>query len=257
MTEEQIDCAALAVYPLQKAFESRSDMSSITLPLSGSLARLLIVGGGGCGKTTLLMKIMMPVLQTYLHGMLRTAPSNKAARSIGGRTCHNASALKPSDSLRTAALHFANERKKMEAIWTAVGSLAVDEFSQLPASLFHAMAVRSMYARAGVHRLHLESYCQQSHLFGSMPVVIVMGDPLQLPPIPKSTSLLQGDSGITIWPSKKHWLSAIWAMWVKSRRQVQQCLRGLTTSTCWKKASASWLAHALQCQEIAVLHFRP
>lgn len=194
MTEEQIDCAALVVYPLQKAFESRSDMSSITLPLSGSLARLLIVGGGGCGKTTLLMKIMMPVLQTYLHGMLRTAPSNKAARSIGGRTCHNASALKPSDSLRTAALHFANDnmRKKMEAIWTAVGSLAVEEFSQLPASLFHAMAVRSIYARAGVHRLHLESYCQQSHLFGSMPVVIVMGDPLQLPPIPKSTSLLQG-----------------------------------------------------------------
>ena len=160
MTEEQIDCAALVVYPLQKAWESRSDTSSVTLPLSGSLARLLIVGGGGCGKTTLLMKIMLPVLQTYLHGMLRTAPSNKAARSIGGRTCHNASALKPSDSLRTAALHFANDnmRKKMEAIWNVVGSLAVDEFSQLPASLFHAMAVRSMYARAGVHRLHLESY---------------------------------------------------------------------------------------------------
>ncbi len=166
MTEEQIDCAALVVYPLQKAFESRSDVSSITLPLSGSLARLLIVGGGGCGKTTLLMKIMMPVLQTYLHGMLRTAPSNKAARSIGGRTCHNVSSLKPSDSLRTAALHLSNDnmRQKMEAIWTWVGSLAVDEFSQLQASLFHAMAVRSMYVRAGVHRLQLESYCQQSHL---------------------------------------------------------------------------------------------
>lgn len=194
MTEEQIDVTALVTLPMQKAFENRPDKSTYKLPTIGNLVRLAILGGGGCGKSTLLMKIFTPLFQAFFDKIVRGAPSNKAARAISGRTIHALAGLLGSDSLRTFALRIKSdaERKKLQATFARAGALMLDEFSQLPAGLLHALVLRAAYARSSVHRLDVNAYCEQSQLFGAVPICIMLGDHLQLPPVPKTTSLLSG-----------------------------------------------------------------
>ena len=81
-------------------------------------------------------------------------------------------------------------RKKMEKLMIPLGAKVIDEFSQLQAKLFHADALRTTYARAAPYNLMVGDYSSQSQIFGRMPVVILSGDELQLPPIPPTTSLL-------------------------------------------------------------------
>ena len=70
------------------------------LPADVPLVRAILIGGGGCGKSTLSSKILLPMLET-LYGKSKcvlAAPSNKAARLLKGKTLHNLSALTARDS---------------------------------------------------------------------------------------------------------------------------------------------------------------
>ena len=53
--QEQIEVLALLVLPLQEAWLQRQNKETYTLPPDLGLVRVLLVGGGGCGKTTLIM----------------------------------------------------------------------------------------------------------------------------------------------------------------------------------------------------------
>ena len=203
MNDEQMDIVALLVEPMQKAFLGRRDKSTHLLPKCGALARMAIIGGGGCGKSTLLMKVLTPLFETFFGSMVRGAPSNKAARGVHGRTVHTLASLKPSDSLRAYALSLGKHdaRKKLEAIFAPVGAVALDEFSQLPAALLHALALRAMYARSTIFGLDIHTYAEQKNLFGDVPIFLMLGDHLQLPPVPKQTSLM---SDVTLPASAEH-----------------------------------------------------
>ena len=91
---------------LDKAFAKRPDASKPWLHPAEVLMTILTDGGGGCGKTTLAVEILLPLLEAYFHpeGVLRRAPSNKPARLIGGRTMHSGQGLTPENSMRTASL---------------------------------------------------------------------------------------------------------------------------------------------------------
>ena len=54
--QEQLDLLALLVNPLEVAWRNREDTSVYTLPVDLGLVRVLLVGGGGCGKTTVLSR---------------------------------------------------------------------------------------------------------------------------------------------------------------------------------------------------------
>ena len=103
---EQLECTALFVAALDKAFAKRPDASKPWLHPAEVLMTIITDGGGGCGKTTLAVEVILPLLEAYYHpeGVLRRAPSNKPARLIGGRTMHAGQGLTPENSMRTASL---------------------------------------------------------------------------------------------------------------------------------------------------------
>ena len=87
------------------------------LPTFGVLVRLVIVGGGGCGKSRIINQVLSPLLTCYygVKGIMKEAGSNKAARLIGGMTMHMANGLQGNSSLLTPHLRLSpTERKKAE-----------------------------------------------------------------------------------------------------------------------------------------------
>ena len=194
LTDEQINAVALVVLPLQDAFEKRTNKEShlIDCVWQDGLVRTIYVGSGGCGKSLLINQVFTPLFLAYFgpQGLVKQAPSNKAARLISGRTLHVATALRARDSLKTATLKPNDVAfKKLQILNIPAGAQVFDEFSQIPAPLLHAVSLRSMYARRGAYGLDLNTYTQFSGLFGKVPVLQFFGDHLQLPPVPQSMSL--------------------------------------------------------------------
>lgn len=93
--------------------------------------------------------------------------------------------------MKIASLHLTPEaRKKMEATCKNTACLAVDEVSQAAAPLLHAASLRFSFGREIIHKLKLEHYLEASQTFGAIFCVILLGDFLQLPPVPEALSLL-------------------------------------------------------------------
>ena len=157
---EQLECTALFVAALDKAFAKRPDVSKPWLHPAEVLMTILTDGGGGCGKTTLAVEVILPLLEAYYHpeGVLRRAPSNKPARLIGGRTIHSGQGLTPESSMRTASLALnAQSRQKLSFTHEDAGVLYIDESSQLQGELNHAGSLRTTYAREAKYGLDRNS----------------------------------------------------------------------------------------------------
>ena len=193
--EEQCDATALIVEPLQRRFEQRENKDTFLCPngLPFNNQVFVAIGGGGCGKSFWLMEIVKPLIQTFFgpSSWAAQAPSNQAARLIEGRTLHNAAALNATSSLKTRHLVLkGNERKKMELRMENVACWAADESGQCSGALLHASALRCTYARMRKYQLQPEDYTLKQEVWGRMPLVLLLGDFLQLPPVPEKNSLL-------------------------------------------------------------------
>ena len=142
LNAEQLQLTALFVEILDKAFLNRSEPSEPWLNSAEVLATIVTDGGGGCGKTTLAVEVLLPLLEAYYRpeGVLRRAPSNKPARLIGGRTVHSGIGIKPENSMRSAALVFKDVRTRQKLALTTenAGVVYIDESSQLQGELNHA-----------------------------------------------------------------------------------------------------------------------
>ena len=124
------------------------------LPNDLGLPRILIIGGGGCGKTTIMQAVIVPTLRTFFKSIVLSAPSNRAARGFDphAKTLHSIAGMRPQDSMRISSLHIKSDqmRKRMDAIQTHAGAWIHDEALQTSASLLHAAALRTTYAREHV-----------------------------------------------------------------------------------------------------------
>ena len=106
------------------------------MPLVGTLVRLLLVGGGGCGKTRIFNMVLVPLLEAFYgpQGVMKEASSNKAARLLHGKTMHAANKLHGCSSLRTVHLRLKEQRgKELESIYSKLGAKVIDELSQINA----------------------------------------------------------------------------------------------------------------------------
>ena len=173
----------------------------ITLPLKGRRLRLLLYGGGGCGKTRIINFALAKLFRRFYgdKGLVLTAFSNKAARLIKGKTSHTLAKIRGGQSLAIARLRVRDdaERRALAAVWAPAGALVKDEFTMQPGPLEHAIAVRAIYGRERYHNLCCADYARPETNYASLPYVITAGDPLQFPPVPATSSLLAAPDGLT------------------------------------------------------------
>ena len=199
--DEQILVIALCIWPLEHAWRIHiKKLSHATVNTLRKLAndlglpRIIIIGGGGCGKTTLMQVVVVPTLRTFFEKVVLTAPSNRAARGFdpSAKTLHSISGLRPVDSLRTSNLQIKSDRmrKRMDANQTHAGAWAHDEALQTAAALWHAACLKTTYARETFYNLDPTRYAMPNEILGRTSCVVLTGDHLQLPPVPKESGFL-------------------------------------------------------------------
>ena len=71
----------------------------------------------------------------------------------------------------------------------------MDEYGQLPTTLYHACCLLWTLARESKYNLKRENYAQPRQTMGRTSKIVHSGDHLQLPPVPKSASLLANIDG--------------------------------------------------------------
>ena len=157
LNAEQLQCTVLFVAALDTPFASRPDKSKPWLHPAEVLMAILTDGGGGCGKTTLAVEVILPLLEAYFHpkGVLRRAPSNKPARLIGGRTMHSTR----------------SRNKQLSITHADAGVLYIDESSQLQGELNHAASLRTTYARESKYGLNRNNYSTPCETYGRIPIL--------------------------------------------------------------------------------------
>ena len=189
LNHDQRAPVALIANDMQIAWEKQGKPTH--MDPRGRILRMLLLGGGGCGKSRIVNLVLTPLfLQFYgPRGCVKAAPSNKAARGILGKTLHVAAKIS-GGSLNMMSLRCGRAvQRKLAYLWAPCGALIIDEAPQGAAALYHAVALRSCYGRAAAHELELSDYAEPLHTFGAMPIVVECGDELQLPPVPASAGL--------------------------------------------------------------------
>ena len=186
---DQQQPVALIAKDMQAAWEKQGKPKQ--MKAVGKILRMLLLGGGGCGKTRIINLVLTALFFTFWgpRGCVKTAPSNKAARGILGKTLHTAGKLRGGSLKMMHLLCSQAVRSALAYLWGPCGALIIDEAPQGAAALYHAVALRSTYGRDIAHSLEVADYAEPSQSFGAMPVVVECGDELQLPPVPASSGL--------------------------------------------------------------------
>ena len=138
------------------------------LPNDLGLPRSLSVGGGGCGKTTILLEVICPTYETFFERIDRATLSNKSARLFNAKTVHSLNGLRPSDSLRTINIQIRIDtmRKRTQAVHNRSGALVIDEYGMLQAPLFRANNLYWMIVRQSRYNLTIENYAKPRETAG-------------------------------------------------------------------------------------------
>jgi hypothetical protein len=150
LNDEQKLLFGLWVDCMQQAWLRRPNPEKPELPLDLWLFDMIIDGGGGCGKSMLIIFFFVPLCKAFFGpaGVVLAAPSNKAARLILGKTMHSLLGFTPDSSLRTSALALTTQKRvKLERTFLPMGAFLKDEFSMLPGQMNHAAALLATYAR--------------------------------------------------------------------------------------------------------------
>ena len=196
LNQDQMGPVALIAKDMQTAWEHQGKPKRMAV--AGKILRMLLLGGGGCGKTRIVNLVLTALFLSFWgpRGCVKTAPSNKAARGILGKTLHAAGKLRGA-SLKMFDLRCnAEVQSALAYLWAPCGALIIDEAPQGAAALYHAVAVRCTYARATAHGLEVADYAEPSQSHGAMPVVVECGDELQLPPVPAAAGLFAEQTSV-------------------------------------------------------------
>lgn len=189
LNDDQKAPVALTAHIMQAAWEKQGKPK--VMERHGALLRLLLLGGGGCGKSRIINFVLTALFRTFWgpRGCVLMAPSNKAARNIYGKTMHAASKMR-GGTMKMIDLRAKDKTSTaLACLYVPCGALIIDEVPQGAAPLYHAVSLRSTYGRASAYDLELSDYADASQTFGAMPIVIECGDELQLPPVPASAGL--------------------------------------------------------------------
>ena len=176
LNANQMGTVALVANAMQTAWEEQGRPERMQPP--GRLLRMLLLGGGGCGKTRIINLVLTALFTEYYgpRGVVKAAPSNKAARGILGKTLHAACKIGTS-AMDVQSLSCGEKAKAaLASLWVPAGALIIDEASQGTTAVYHALTLRSTYGHAAAHGLDIAPYAEPATTFGSMPIVVECGD---------------------------------------------------------------------------------
>ena len=144
---------------------------------------VLLLGQGGSGKTEVL-RIAREAVEEFLGGpgsVAVVASSNSAARVVGGDTVHSWCHMHSEMGLSLQSL----SRGVTDALvddWHNVFAVILDEVSMVSPKLLGAASYRMCLARRRSHGADPDLYTESGHRFGKVPLVVLAGDFMQLPP---------------------------------------------------------------------------
>ena len=192
---------------------------------------ILLLGQGGSGKSHVVQKVIFtasefiwPCENQNTPTLVVVAASNAQAKNIStqgvkARTLHNASCMGVQKYLN-GRMGPKNKAAKLEQFWGEVRVLVIEEISMVAAALYNMLNYRSMLGRSQKHEVyatHAERQCDYKHVpFGRCPIVIHLGDFLQLSPTASLSlitdlnkkhddgSYVYGDHTVSCWLEVQH-----------------------------------------------------
>ena len=106
---------------------------------------------------------------------------NISTQEVKARTIHNAGGVRV-QGFKNELLRPGQKQNNLTKVWNCVRVLVIEEVSMVPALWYNMLDVRSMHGRSKTHDVYETTYKRPHHHFGRIPIVIHLGDFLQLTP---------------------------------------------------------------------------
>jgi len=160
---------------------------------------MVLLGQGGTGKSMIVQKLFVPLVEwafpadddgtrwavlAYSHAQANAISTS----TFRAKTLHNVSGMRV-QSLANKDMAPGQKKDFLLKTWSNKMALFLEEISMDPAEVINMVMYRSMWGRKEKWGVGPTNYGWKGHLFGRMPVVVLLGDFLQLKP-PKAISLI-------------------------------------------------------------------
>ena len=118
--------------------------------------------------------------------MLIVASSNAQAKNIStpewtAKTLHSAAGMRV-QKMTNSNMRPGDKAASLERLWKHVRVLVIEEVSMVAARNYNMLNFRAMYGRTKTHAVSERNYAYPNCTFGRCPIVIHLGDFLQLAP---------------------------------------------------------------------------
>ena len=176
----------------------------------------LLMGQGGSGKTAIVQEVVLPAMDALFPaepGEVKSTliicakwsqAENISTEEHKAVSCHR-SALMGIQSNRNRDMMAKDKKPALKRTWEPLRCLILEEVSMISPSLYNMVAYRSFLGRADRWDVQEKDYDQLAGASGRMPIVIHLGDFLQLKPTASSASLISdfkelADEGVELAP---------------------------------------------------------
>ena len=183
-------------------------------PEERGVYHMLLLGQGGSGKTHVVVNLIFPEVlfiwppEDGNETLRVVAAKNSQAKNIStsavrATTLHAAACMRV-QSLSNSDMSAGSKEEKLWTMWKSCRVLILEEISMVSALLYNMLDFRSMLGRRLSHCVDPQTYTRIGHAFGRAPIVLHLGDFLQLRPTAQLSLLddltLKDESGNLLHP---------------------------------------------------------
>lgn len=161
-------------------------------PERRSVFHILLLGQGGSGKTYIVQNLIFPVVHflwppsTDEDSLMVVAAKNSQAKNIStenvrAMTLHTAGCVGIQE-FKNSMMSAGKKLKQLQKKWNGVRVLVMEEISMVSAVLYNMLDFRAMLGRSVAFKVDQRTYTKVGCAFGRVPIVLHLGDFLQLSP---------------------------------------------------------------------------
>ena len=155
---------------------------------------ILLLGQGGSGKTHVVQELVFKAVNHIWPEESKASPSlvvaafsnaqakNISTANVEAMTMHGAGGMGVQEYANAKMRPSQAKLKKLEQRWRRVRVLIMEEISMISAVLYNMLDFRCMCGRRQEFAVDESNYRKDHHHFGRVPIVIHLGDFLQLTP---------------------------------------------------------------------------